>query len=263
MKRLIIVAFVSTSIAAVISADFADSASPRLLSESAIPAASRSTSSQVIRPISLLVSKPTEDTLPSLDQKQAEIRWAEIESWMSCAENLKCQIPHDRDPRDRHFMLREKILSSAQYFLDHAPTNPEQEARSYQAASRLLGFAEEQVQVLALKWIVSLPRAPGTVALLKDQLGDMVDPQLAQWTLIELRRHMSSEQEAEALDLVEGILFEGGIFASREVARSATILLHEGNRERFDRWVATLPPLSAKTRLLRESLDTGLKKGSI
>jgi hypothetical protein len=55
-------------------------------------------------------------------------------------------------------------------------------------------------------------------------------------------------------DLVEDLLFEGSIFASREVARSMDLVVTETNRGRVEHWMSELPPRSAKIRLMKESL---------
>lgn len=257
MNRLIILIVVSASIAAVVTADLEGSTGepPHRLAFHPKPLPfDRAAASESVRPISEVIEE-AENKLPPLDPKIAESRWAEIDSWMKCAVSSSCSLGKEGEPREKHFALRDKILSAGEYFLAHSATSAQDVQRSYEAAGRLLSFPEEQVQLLAMRWILQLPRNPATVSLFRNELTDMVDPELAQWTLVELRRHMNTEQEPEALDLVEKFLFEGGIFASREVARSAAILLHEGNRERFNRWIASLPPASAKVRLLKEGIE--------
>ena len=106
---------------------------------------------------------------------------------------------------------------------EHGMIEPfvEAQKRAYAAATRLLGYPEEQVQGLALRWISQLPARESTLVDIKESLQDMVDPDLARLALLELRRHLGTPQEGAALDLVESLLFEGSIFASREIARSA------------------------------------------
>lgn len=256
MNRLLIVASASLAIAAVLAVDI-ETAAPKA------PALSRAfpvLQANGIQRISFAatVTQPApapEEELPEMDPREAARRWDKIDHWVGCAKKDNCRIP-DSNSRESHFYLRDQILKEGRWFLEHSAGSAEQEKRSRQAATRLLAYPEEQVQGLALRWLQHLPADPATIDLIEDNLSDMVDPELARLAMQELSRHMGAAQENQALDLVEKLLFEGSIFASREVARSANLVANDGNRGRVERWLSELPPSSAKVRLLQQSLSS-------
>ncbi len=210
----------------------------------------RKTSPATIQKASYLVVPQEKLQLPTMDPKEAELRWQRLQGWLNCPET-DCLLPNS-DPREKQFVLRKKILEESQWFLEHGAA-PEQEKMAYRAATTLLAYPEEQVQIQGLQWLQQLPVKPETLERLQD-LKNVVDPKLAQLMIVEMQRHMQTEEESKALDLVEEILFRGSVYASREVARSAGFLLYDGNRHRLEGWARELPSTSAKSRLLEESL---------
>lgn len=194
------------------------------------------------------------DERPAMDAKEAASRWRKIEALMKCAKDEACKLP-DTDSRARSFAVRDGLLEQGQWFLEHKPVGAEQEQKAFKAAALLVSFPDEAVQGQGLEWLLSMPVRPESVGLLKKELSLMVDPELVRLSFLELKRHLGTEQEEAALALVGQVLLQGGIFASREAARLAPTLVHEGNEERFRAWLAELPPDSAKARILREGLN--------
>lgn len=253
MNRLLIAASASLAIAAVLAADLetpapAVSRALPLLQASGIH---RVSFSATVNPHA---TPATEEELPEMDPREAARRWEKIDQWIDCAKKENCKIPNSNS-REAHFFLRDQIMKEARWFLEHGAGSAEQERKSRQAATRLLAYPEEQVQGVALRWLQQLPLDPTSIDLIERNLIDMVDPELARLAMQELSRHMSTAQESLALDLVEKLLFEGSIFASREVARSANLVATDFNRGRIERWLSELPPGSAKVRLLQKSLS--------
>jgi hypothetical protein len=256
MNRLMIIASASLAIAAVLAVDFETAAPTAPAISRAFPMLQANGIQRVS--FAATVSRPAEPEpeaqLPEMDPREAAKRWEKIDHWVGCAKKDNCKIP-DNNSREAHFYLRDQILKEGRWFLEHSAGSAEQEKRSRQAATRLLAYPEEQVQGLALRWLHHLPAEAATIGLIENNLSDMVDPELAHLAMQELSRHMGTAQENEALDLVEKLLFEGSIFASREVARSANLVANDGNRGRVERWLSELPPSSAKVRLLQQSLN--------
>ena len=193
------------------------------------------------------------DERPVMDVAQAAARWKKIEALMKCAKEEACKLP-ETDSRSRSFAVRDGLLEAGQWFLEHKPAGAAEEKKAFRAASQLISFPDEAVQGLALEWILSLPVRADSVGLLAKELELMVDPEFVRLSFLELKRHLGTPQEEAALSLVGKVLLEGGIFASREAARLAPTLVHEGNEERFRGWLGELPPDSAKARILREGL---------
>lgn len=253
MNRLLVVTSASLAIAAVLAVDFESPVSPQIAHS--LP----SLRAQGIQRISYAATvnqnrEEPEVRLPEMDPREAAQRWEKIDHWITCAKKENCRLP-ESDSREAHFYLRDQLLKEGQWFLKHSAGSPEQEKRSHTAASLLLSYPEEQVQGLALRWLQLLPPDESTIDLLEKNLSDMVDPELARLSMMELSRHIGTTNENRALDLVEKLLFEGSIFASREVARSAFLVTSDSNRGRVERWISELPPSSAKVRLLKESLN--------
>lgn len=259
MNRLLIVASASLAIAAVLAVDLEGPAPVAPAVSWAFPMLQANGIQRVS--FAATVSRPATpapaEELPEMDFREAARRWEKIDHWVDCAKKDICKIP-DSNSRESHFYLRDQIVKEARWFLAYGAGTPEQERRSRQAAARLLAYPEEQVQGVALRWLQHLPPQAETIGLLEDHLIDMVDPELAHLAMQELSRHMGTAQENQALDFVEKLLFEGSIFASREVARSANLVATDSNRGRIERWLSELPPGSAKVRLLRESLSSEL-----
>lgn len=260
MNRLLIAASASLAIVAVLAVDLEETTAPAAPSIARAFPALRANGIQRVSFAATVNQPPAvqEEVLPEMDPREAARRWDKIDHWVACAKKDNCQIP-DTNSREAHFFLRDQILKEGRWFLEHGAGSPEQEKKSRQAARRLLSYPEEQVQGLALRWLQHLPADPANIELLEENLIDMVDPDLARLAMQELARHMGTAQENQALDLVEKLLFEGSIFASREVARSANLVANDHNRGRVERWISELPPSSAKVRLLQESLgDDGM-----
>jgi hypothetical protein len=259
MNRLLILASASLAIAAVIAVDLESPAPTAPAIARAFPLLQANGIQRVS--FAATVQRPAESApeikLPEMDPREAATRWEKIDRWVACAKKDNCKIP-ESNSREAHFYLRDQILKEGRWFLEHSAGNAEQEKRSREAATRLLAYPEEQVQGLALRWLQHLSVDAATIDLIEDNLSDMVDPELAHLAMQELSRHMGSNQENQALDLVEKLLFEGSIFASREVARSANLVANESNRGRVERWLSELPPSSAKVRLLQQSLNNEL-----
>jgi hypothetical protein len=190
--------------------------------------------------------------LPPMGEAEASARWDRMQGWMRCAQGARCQLP-ENDPREAHFTVRDALLKEGEWFLEHSSA-PEQEKHSRNAAFLLLEFPDEEVQSMAIKWILTLPPDVASLSKIRENLINMVDPELARLTMMELSRHRGLPSEREMTDLVEDLLFEGSIFASREVARSVDLVVTEANRGRVERWMSELPPKSAKIRLMKESL---------
>jgi len=258
MNRLIVVASASLAIAAVLAVDFETDAPTAPAIARTFPLLRAGGIQRISYAATVTPAPAVEEALPEMDPREAARRWEKIDHWVGCAKKDSCHLP-DSNSREAHFYLRDQIVKEGQWFLEHSAGSPEQEKRSRDAASRLLAYPEEQVQGLALRWLQHLPPEPATIDLLESNLSDMVDPELARLAMQELSRHINTPDENRALDLVEKLLFEGSIFASREVARSANLVASNGNRGRVERWISELPPSSAKVRLLRESLgDDGM-----
>jgi hypothetical protein len=255
MNRLIVVASASLAIAAVLAVDFDTAAPTAPAITRAFPSLRTGGIQRVSYAATVAPQAAPEEALPEMDPREAIQHWEKIDHWIGCANGSSCRLP-EGDSREAHFYLRDRIVKEAQWFLERSAGSPEQEKRSRSAASRLLAYPEEQVQGLALRWLQHLPVEPSTIDLLEANLSDMVDPELARLAMQELSRHINTPEEGRALDLVEKLLFEGSIFASREVARSANLVTSHDNRGRVERWVSELPPKSAKVRLLRESLNS-------
>jgi len=191
----------------------------------------------------------------SFDPAEAARRWGRIEKALRCASGAAaCKLP-ESDSRAAHFALRDGLVEQVRWFQTQTPRTPSEQKQSFDAATRLLSYPDEAVQGAALEWILSLPVQDSTIPNLRQNLDLMVDPELVRLSLLEVKRHLGTDGEGEALDFVGHLLLEGGVFASREAARLAPSLLTPQNEARMRGWLAELPSDSAKARLLREGLE--------
>jgi hypothetical protein len=192
-----------------------------------------------------------------MDRKEAAKRWDAISKLVACSYGAACSyVLPDAQARDSFFAARDGIVKQIEWFLHREPSK-EDLGRSIKAAQGLLSFQDEQVQESAMKWILSMPSNPDTLRMIQEDLRDAIDPDLVGLLVLELRRQMDLGHENAVLEFVESMLFEGSIMASREMARSAPILITEANRHRFERWAGQLPINALKTQLLREALARG------
>ncbi|MCO5143831.1 MAG: hypothetical protein M9962_12140 [Oligoflexia bacterium] len=197
-----------------------------------------------------------------LDNKDAAKHWNRIRAGSACFSHGVCPkgLP-DSDPMERSIFARDMILTEIDWFLDKQATSKQQISRVTLTGQKLLRLDDEQIQIKSLDLLRDYPVNGKTVEILSEIAPDFVDPALVRKTILEFSRHTDARSREIAMNTVERLIFEGGIYASREAAKSATLLYSPETASRFEDWIRRMPSTSAKQKLLIESLNIRITRG--
>jgi hypothetical protein len=206
------------------------------------------------KPASVKAALPTADRTPAEALGEKEMLVKSLHTMKACYASESCDFPHT-DPKSYDIAVGQRIKDLLLEYRDKYGKDASNRTEAESLSREFVASDDGYVQEASLDLLADLPPSAENLKALTEALDGTSDVNLVEQAMKEFERYMGTPDEPMVHQYLEGLIANGGVFASEQAAKSIFHFINPRSYAGYSRVAAGMPANSTAGKDLRTLLE--------